>query len=161
MLSVNLPYVVCMVIMPDGSERGPTFFDLRCVRLMRLDQVYVDAILEAGRAGARDRAERSNDDESPDLGAVLGCFGDDEDDLDPSARRVRVRHARERAARRADERRRAIARHARAVERRRLRRRRPIRPRERGRGLLGRLTAPLRGVWRTCRWFGSGRGGWR
>ena len=48
-LSVNLPYIACSLIKPDGSEQGPILLDCRQVRLMRLEETYLEAILELGK----------------------------------------------------------------------------------------------------------------
>jgi len=44
-LSTSLPFVLCAVIQPDGSEHGPQVVDVRSFNLMKLGEDYMEALL--------------------------------------------------------------------------------------------------------------------
>ena len=45
-LALSLPYIICSQMVAGGDEVGPVIFDIRKVKLMRLDTSYVEAFME-------------------------------------------------------------------------------------------------------------------
>ena len=42
---LSLPFVACAIIEPGGREAGPTILDIRKVQLCKLDDNYVNALV--------------------------------------------------------------------------------------------------------------------
>lgn len=63
-LGVSLPYIVCGVLMPGGALEGPEVLDVRRESFMRLDDSYVQAIIDfpADSGVGRNEAEVETDD---------------------------------------------------------------------------------------------------
>ena len=43
-IAIDLPFVACAQLQPDGSEKGPLILDIRSLRLCRLSAEFVEAI---------------------------------------------------------------------------------------------------------------------
>ena len=44
-IGLSLPFVACAIIEPGGREAGPTILDIRKVQLCKLDENYVNALV--------------------------------------------------------------------------------------------------------------------
>ena len=69
LISVDLPYAVASLILPNGRQNGPHIFDLRRTRLMRLSETYVDGILAMGKELV-DQAEEHGESEGSGFGSM-------------------------------------------------------------------------------------------
>ena len=64
-LECSLPFVVCAVIEPGGSEAGPIILDLREVQLCRIGDAFVNAIVSFEASDCED------EDDCPDDGMLF------------------------------------------------------------------------------------------
>ena len=49
-LATSLPFILCSVMEPSGTEAGPVIIDVRTVNLTRMSAAFVQALVEFGEA---------------------------------------------------------------------------------------------------------------